>query len=183
MSCNLTAGYALGCRDAVGGIKEIRLAVFNTTGSVNTNGSGTVTGFTGYASGTAGSNPFYKYDLTKATSQFTETINASTENGSLFFQQDLTLIINRLQVQVRNEMFVLAQNRLIAIVRDRMDQFWVLGADTGLEVTAGTSQTGTANGDRSGYEITFTSMESFPMYGISLANANTVTSATQNTGV
>jgi len=182
MSCNLTTGYALGCRDAVGGIKEIRLAVYNTSGSFDTNGSGTVTGFTGYASGTAGSNPFYKYDLTKATSQFTETINASTENGSLFYQQDLTLVVNRLQVQIRNEMFVLAQNRLVAIVRDRMDNYWILGSDTGLEVTAGTGQTGTANYDRSGYEITLSALESYPMYAVSAANANLVTATAQVTG-
>jgi hypothetical protein len=182
MSCSLTTGYALGCRDSVGGIKEIRLAVYNTSGSFTTNGSGTVTSFTGYASGTAGNNPFYKYDLTKATSQFTETINASTENGSLFYQQDLTLVINKLQVQVRNEMLVLAQNRLVAIVRDRMDQYWILGSDTGLEVTAGTSQTGTANGDRSGYELTFTAMDSYPMYSVSAANANLVTATSQMIG-
>ncbi len=38
MSCSLTTGYALGCRDSVGGIKTIFVQTLNATGSVNTNG-------------------------------------------------------------------------------------------------------------------------------------------------
>ena len=94
MSCGLTTGYALGCRDSAGGIKEVRIAVLNATGSVGTNGSGTVTGFTGYSSA------FYEYDLTKATSQMTETVSVSLENGTVFYQQDVQFIINKLQVAV-----------------------------------------------------------------------------------
>ena len=48
MSCALTAGYALGCRNSVGGVYSLSLANFNPTGSVTTNGSGTVTWLNGY---------------------------------------------------------------------------------------------------------------------------------------
>ena len=113
MSCSLTTGYALGCRDSVGGIKTVFVQAFNPTGSVNTNGSGTVTGFTGFSSG------FYEYDLTKATSSMTETLNASMENGTLFYTPEVTFTINKLQVAVRNELRLLARNRLLAIVQNR----------------------------------------------------------------
>ena len=111
MSCSLTTGYALGCRDSIGGINTIYVQAFNATGSVNTNGSGTVTGFTGYASGS-----FFEYDLTKATSSMTETLSASVENGTLFYTPEVTFTINKLQVAVRNELRLLARNRLIVIV-------------------------------------------------------------------
>jgi len=158
MSCSLTTGYALGCRDSVGGIKTIYVQSFNPTGSCNTNGSGSVTGFTGYASGS-----FFEYDLTKATSSMTETLNASIENGSLFYTPEVTFTINKLQVLVRNELRLLARNRLLVIVQDNNNRYWVLGAANGLEATAGTAGSGTAFGDRSGYEMTLTGMEPDPM--------------------
>ena len=157
MSCSLTTGYALGCRDSVGGIKTIYVQGWNATGTVNTNGSGTVTGFTGFSSG------FYEYDLTKATSSMTETLNASIENGSVSYTPEVTFTINKLQVAVRNELRLLARNRLLVIVQDNNNRYWVLGAANGLEATAGTAGSGTAFGDRSGYEMTLTGMEPDPM--------------------
>jgi len=157
MSCALTTGYTLGCRDSVGGIKTIYVQGWNATGTVNTNGSGTVTGFTGFSSG------FYEYDLTKATSSMTETLNASIENGSLYYTPEVTFTINKLQVAVRNELRLLARNRLLVIVQDNNNRYWVLGAANGLEATAGTAGSGTAFGDRSGYEMTLTGMEPDPM--------------------
>jgi hypothetical protein len=157
MSCSLTTGYALGCRDSVGGIKTIYVQGWNATGTVNTNGSGTVTGFTGFSSG------FYEYDLTKATSSMTETLNASIENGSIYYTPEVTFTINKLQVAVRNELRLLARNRLLVIVQDNNNRYWLLGSANGLEATAGTAGTGTAFGDRSGYEMTLTGMEPDPM--------------------
>ncbi len=164
MSCSLTTGYALGCRDSIGGIKTIYVQAFNSTGSVNTNGSGTVTGFTGYSA-----SGFFEYDLTKATSSMTETLNASVENGTLFYTPEVTFTINKLQVAVRNALRLLAQNRLIVIVQDNNSRYWLIGADNGLEASAGTAGTGTAFGDRSGYEMTLSGMETNPMLLIASA--------------
>ena len=159
MSCSLTTGYALGCRDSVGGIKTIYVKPWLATGSLNTNGSGTVTGFTGYSA-----SGWFEYDLTKATSQMTETLNASVENGTIFYTPEVTFTINKLQVAVRNELRLLARNRLLVIVKDNNLRYWILGGENGLEATAGTAATGTAFGDRSGYEMTLSGMEPDPMY-------------------
>jgi len=175
MSCSLTTGYALGCRDSIGGIKQIYIQAFNTTGSVNTNGSGTVTGFSGYSA-----SGFFEYDLTKATSSMTETMNASVENGTLFYTPEVTFTINKLQVAVRNALRLLAQNRLIVIVQDNNSRYWLLGADNGLEATAGTAVTGTAFGDRSGYEMTLSGMETNPM--LLIQSTTFSASATQISG-
>ena len=161
MSCSLTTGYALGCRDSVGGIKAIYVQSFIPTGSCNANLSGAVTGFTGYASG-----GFFEYDLTKATSSLTETLNASIENGSIYYTPEVTFTINKLQVAVRNELRLLVRNRVIVIVQDNNSRYWLLGSANGLEATAGTAGTGTAFGDRSGYELTLTGMEPDPMFSI-----------------
>lgn len=158
MSCALTQGYTLGCRDSVGGIKEVRFIEFaNVTGVAVTSGN-VVSGIT-----TSGSSKFWKYDLTKQTSQFTETINADQPNGTIHYQQDLQIVLNKMTAALRNELRLLGQNRLMAIVLDRNGVYWLLGSLNGLELSAGTAQTGTAFGDRNGYDITFSAMEEQPM--------------------
>jgi hypothetical protein len=93
----------------------------------------------------------------------TETLNASIENGSIYYTPEVTFTINKLQVAVRNELRLLARNRLLVIVQDNNNRYWLLGSANGLEATAGTAGTGTAFGDRSGYEMTLTGMEPDPM--------------------
>ena len=176
MPCALTTGYTLGCRDNVGGITEVRLIAFNSvTGTIVVDGSGVVTG-TFPASG------FYKYEVPKGAGQFTETVNASTENGTIFYQQELVFPINRMTQTVRNELRLLGLNRLMAIVTDRNGKYWLLGRSNGLDVTAGTAQTGTAMGDRNGYEMTFTGMEELPCSEVSSSIITALTSGTQITG-
>lgn len=167
MSCALTQGYTLGCRDAVGGIKEIRIASFNPTATMGTNGSGIVTAFTGYASGTAGSNAFYRYELTKNTSMLTEAMTASLENGTVYYDQQATWVINKLQVQVRNQLMFMARSRVVAIVSDYNNNHYMIGFENGADLSAATADTGTAFGDRSGYSTTIQGMERFPMYAVS----------------
>jgi hypothetical protein len=169
MSCALTQGYTLGCRNSVGGIKEVRFIEFsNVTGVAITSGN-VVSGIT-----TAGLK-FYKYELTKQTSQFTETVNPSTENGTIFYQQDLQIILNKMNANLRNELRLLGQNRLMAIVTDRNDTYWLLGSSNGLELSAGTSQTGTAMGDRNGYDVTFTALEEVPILTVDSAIIDALT--------
>ena len=176
MACALTTGYKLGCRDNVGGITEVRLIAFNSvTGTIAFNASGAVTG-TFPASG------FYKYEVPKGAGQFTETVNASTENGTIFYQQELVFPINRMTQDVRNELRLIGLNRLMAIVTDRNGKYWLLGQANGLDITAGTAQTGTAMGDRNGYEMTFTGMEETPCREVASSIIAALTSGTQITG-
>jgi len=157
MSCSLTTGYALGCRNSVGGIKKIWLKNFNATGSVTVSG-GLVT-----ALPSASVSGWFQYDLTKATASLTETLNVSVENGTTFYTPELTFSINKLQKLVRNELLLMSKARLWAIFLDNNDTYWMLGVINGLDATAGTNGTGTAFGDRSGYSITLSGMEPDPM--------------------
>jgi len=94
----------------------------------------------------------------------TETLNASMENGTIFYTPEVTFTINKLQVAVRNELRLLARSKVIVIVQDNNSRYWLLGAINGLEATAGTAGSGTAFGDRNGYEITLSGMEPNPMF-------------------
>lgn len=153
MPCALTQGYVLDCKDSLGGITEV-LFIASQDVTAYTEASGVITAIT-----KAAGKRFYKYELVKATSSFVENINASVENGTVFYQQELTIILNKLQANTRNEILLLAKNLLDCIVKDNNGKYWFLGLTKGLDITGGSSGSGTAEGDRSGYTLTFTGKE------------------------
>lgn len=153
MACALTQGYTLDCRDSLGGITEV---YFIEKGNVTstTQASGVITAVVKGAS-----KVFRKYELVPGTSSLTENINASVENGTVFYAQELSIILNKLQANTRNEILLLAQNTLAAVVGDNNGKYWYLGKVRGINITGGSGATGTANGDRSGYTLTFSGSE------------------------
>jgi hypothetical protein len=153
MPCALTQGYVLDCKDSLGGMTEV-LFIAKADVTSTTEASGVITAIT-----KAAGKRFYSYALVKETANFVENINASVENGTVFYQQELTIVLNKLQANTRNEILLLAQSLLVAIAKDNNGKYWYLGKNNGLDITAGNSGTGTAIGDRSGYTLTFTGKE------------------------
>lgn len=102
---------------------------------------------------------FRKYELVPGTSSLTENINANVQNGTVFYAQELSIILNKLQANTRNEILLLAQNTLVAVVGDNNGKYWYLGKVHGLNMSGGNGATGTAQGDRSGYTLTFSASE------------------------
>lgn len=154
MACALTQGYTLGtCKDGVGGIKEAYFMEFGNL-LTTTEVSGVVTAMTK----TAGTR-FFKYQLQRETATFQETIESQPANGTVAYRPELTIIINRLQTSVRNEILLLAKNTLVAVVKDNNNRYWLLGKGAGLDLSQGTAGPGTAATDRSGYSLTFSGVE------------------------
>lgn len=171
MACDITSGFALGCRDNSGGIKALYIL------------SGSVSGITGDTEITdiSGSGVFYQFDLQRGTSDFTETINGSTENQTVFYEATINAAFAKMQTSVRNQVKVLAQNPDLKIVvetnnNESGSKFIYVGRTHGAALNAGQSQSGTALGDANGYTLTFTAQEPEPSYfitGTTLADALT----------
>lgn len=153
MACALTQGYSLDCKDSVGGIKAVWFIASDDVSSI-TEASGIVSAIT-----KAGGKVFYKYELVKNTGSLTETVTASVENGTVFYAQELSIVLNKMQANTRNEILLLAKNNLIAVVQDSNSKYWLLGKENGIDITGGTAGTGTAQGDRNGYTLTFSGGE------------------------
>lgn len=153
MPCALTRGYTLDCRDSLGGITEVYFIESGNVSSV-TEASGVVTTI---LKGTG--KVFRKYELVPGTSSLTENINANVQNGTVFYSQELSIILNKLQANTRNEILLLAQNNLMVVVGDNNGKYWLLGKTRSMSLTGGNGATGTAQGDRSGYTLTFTAQE------------------------
>lgn len=119
-----------------------------------TEASGVVTAIT-----KAAGKKFYKYNLVKQTAMMEDTLTVSEENGTVYSEQKLSIILNKLQANTRNEILLLAQNLLVAVVADRNGKFFILGIKNGLSMTTGKGETGTKMGDRNGYTLEFTGAE------------------------
>jgi hypothetical protein len=153
MACALTQGYSLDCRDSLGGIVEVYFTeAANVTAT--TEASGVITALT-----KAAGKRFWKYALVKDTSMFNQTMTASVANGTVFYGQELQIILNKPQTNTRNELLLLAQNSLVAVAKDSNGIYWYLGKTRGIDMTANAASTGTAQGDRSGFTLTFTGSE------------------------
>lgn len=161
MSCDITSGFTLGCRDNTGGIKNLYIL------------SGSITSITdaseGLISEISGSGELFQFELFRQTSDFTETINATPENGTVFYDQVVNAVFFKLQSSTRNQVKVLAQNPDLKVIvetnngsQDGIGRYWLLGEENGMQLLSGTGATGTSFGDLNGYSLSFTGQEPVP---------------------
>lgn len=161
MACNISSGISLDCRDSQGGV----LYCYVANGPIDsfTETAGLVSAIT--VGGVAPT--FYKFEFPKQTASFTETVNASTENGTVFYTQELSMVFNKMEAAKRNQLQLLAQNQeLLVIVKDGNGKFWTCGLERGAVLSAGTNTSGTAYGDRNGMEMTLQGLEAAPSYEV-----------------
>lgn len=172
MSCNLTSGILLGCRDNVGGLKTMWITDFCNISSITQSSGDTITSI-------SGSGTFYCFELIRTSSQHTETVNASLENGTVFYQGETVTYFSKLEQAKRNILKTLAQSqRLAIVVEDNNGSFFLLGQTYGSFISAGTSVTGKALGDQNGYNMTFQYLEPNPMNQLSGSLSSVVSGLT-----
>lgn len=177
-ACYQTASINLACASNVGGIVKAYLVAGEVTG-ITYDAQSAITGLTGTGN-------IYTYDVQKQTSSLTETFNSSLENGTLFYQQDLVLNFHKMDVQKRDQVRLMAQNRgLKAFVEDNNGTIFYLGgidgqALAGGYLSAGQGVTGVAFGDANQYSVTLSFFSQDPASILGDTLANVVTGITIN---
>ena len=152
-TCTLSQGRQEVCKESIGGLAGVYFINY-TTASFTKNGSGLVTALP------SGSTVYY-YEL-KGTSAYTETVNSSRENGTTFFNQELTLNLKKLTNEMTTQLKTMAYGRPQIVIWTMNGDALLVGEREGADVTAGTIQTGGALGDLYGYSVTFTGQEQLP---------------------
>jgi hypothetical protein len=159
MSCYISSGVALGCSDGIGGIKKIYIV--GGGGSVTGltyNTSGSITG----ATSTTGTT-IYGFELKRNTSSLSQNTTKNFENGTIFWEQVLTAVFYKYDQDKRNQLKILGQNDQLQIIAvDQNDVQYYLGQVNGMYLSGGSAATGTAYGDRNGFEMIFTGQEPQP---------------------
>ena len=99
----------------------------------------------------------------------TDTITGSRENGTIFYTPSVTLILNRLTKEDQNQIKLLGATKTIifaqlnqTVTATGHDVIVCLGSVNGMELNAGTMDSGAAFGDRNGYTLTFDGLETQP---------------------
>jgi hypothetical protein len=166
MACDITSGFTLGCRDNSGGVKNLYIL----SGSVDTIGEASE----GLINGLSGSGTFYKFELFRQTSDYTETLTATPENGTLSYEQSVNAVFFKLQSSTRNQVRVLAKNPDLKVIvetnngsDDGVGKFFYLGEANGLQLTGATAGTGTSFNDLNGYTMNFVGVEPEPASEVS----------------
>tara|TARA_R100000773_G_scaffold25209_1_gene22052 strand:+ start:360 stop:935 length:576 start_codon:yes stop_codon:yes gene_type:complete len=158
MACVLTRSRAEACKDVVAGIKEVYFIDFGGLGTVTLGSSDEITNMTGDSSNAI---TLHKYPV-KGNNSFETTINASRENGTVFYEQTLNITLKKLTKEDHKELKLLAAARPHIIVVDKNDNAFMMGLEEGSDLTEGTVSTGNALGDFNGYNYTFVAQEVSP---------------------
>lgn len=158
---SITSGFCGSmCRNSAGGVN--RFYIGNVAdidkSSLTYNAEGALTGMD--------IDSLFAYVPYVDSSNWAETINVSPENGTNYYEQVATLVMGANQQALRNIVRDLgAAANIIVIVRDNNDRMWLLGDPNGKRLTwlsGGDSNSGTAFGDRNGWNLQLTCRSPHP---------------------
>jgi len=157
MACDITRGRLIDCKDSIGGLKAIYIckAYNNNVEAVATIAGTEMTtaGFATWSSQSGSQTTVFKYDLVPNLSSMTVNIQSDNANGTTFFNQTLSVTLQKIDHDMTNELRLIAYSRSQIFVQDENDNVFLLGMVGGCHVTGGTVITGAAKGDLTGYTI------------------------------
>lgn len=163
MSCDISHGRVEECKDSISGIQAIYVLNYGLYDPYMDVTYDTTAGYEDQITGIALplSTNVYKFEL-KGANMFDTTITSSRDNGTTFFEQVLTVQLKRQDAVTHKQVKLLAYGRPNIIVQTNANQFFIAGLVRGMDVTAGTINSGTQLGDFNGYSLTFTGQEPVP---------------------
>jgi len=170
MACNLTKGLAVDCKDQIGGLKKIffvesycsDIRANATFDSTDTNVMDTA-GFANWDVATGSVTTVFQYDLRPNLSSMTVNINSDPATGTTWFEQTLSLTLQKQSVGQSNEIKLISYNRSQVFVLDMNDNLFLLGMDNGVDISGGTAVTGAAKSDMTGYTLELRAEEKDPL--------------------
>jgi hypothetical protein len=169
MACGtLTKGRGLDCNRVSGGIKFVYFGVYDQfTAPIQTVGIVQASGEISDIEMDAGG--LYRYTMPLGVASMTETIVGSRENGTIYYTPSVSVILNRLTKEDQNQIKLLGATKLVCFVQLNAqitatghDVILGLGVTNGMELNAGTIDSGATWGDRGGYSLTLDGMEPIP---------------------
>ena len=154
MACILNNGYALSCRDNIGGIQRAYIRNWSASTVYTANSGGTITG------GTNTGASWYTFEVRPETGMFDPGQgNHSLENGTNFWAQQLDLVMHKYQASIRTLLYALAQTEMEIIVLDQNNNYYLMGEQNGANLTASKASVGSKYGDMNGVTLTMIAKE------------------------
>ena len=155
MACAIVAGYALDCKDTVGGIKNLYITEQANVTAVTENASGYVTAIT-----LSAGKKYFKYALEpRGANSTTNNINTDPKVGTVGYEQTIAATFLKMAYETQFKLQQIIKNRCSILVEMKSGQFFIFGSSFGMECTGGTGTSGAALNEFNGYSLTWAGME------------------------
>lgn len=154
IDCRIKKGIARSCRNNAGGVNYFYIANFDDILGYKYNADNVISVIE-----MKPGKEFYKFFPNKNSSSAVENIQTSIENGTVGYEQVITMVFGKMQADKREQIVNLGAGNFVVIANDRNKRNWVYGINDSMELTGGNSSTGSVLADLNGYTLTFTSME------------------------
>lgn len=169
MSCVLTSGFTLGCRDKTGGIQKVYIGLYNGPSLTYAYGTDNIIGtFSG------ATVSFYTFEQELEVASFVQTGNFNSENGTSGYTETLEITLQGLTAALRNQILILGQGKWRIIILDQGGRYWLMGKQNPVRVSISTPGLGKVQTDLNGAKLTFEGKEPEPAHEVASAAALSV---------
>lgn len=154
MPCNVTAGIDVNCKEAVGGVKRVFISSADLDLVDNATWAATGSLVTAIPA-----TSFYQWDFHPEKCTFEARVMASPENGTLHFEQTLSLNIAHLDADDQVQLETLAKGKPSIIVQLNTGKLLLMGARHGCDVNGGGLRSGQRFADATEMTLDITAKE------------------------
>ena len=146
-TCNLTDGYVLGC-SSIGGVEKVWIGEYVDNVQIAQDACGIITGIT-----TTGLTVYnFQQDIEYAG--LTQTGNFSRENGTVYYDSNVSIKLIGLDCNVRNNLVELGRAPLFAVVLSNAGDYYYCGLTSAGRASTAEASVGTALADLNGLSLT-----------------------------
>ena len=158
MACDYATGRAKGCKKNIGGIKTLYFVTDGTSPYTLTAADVTYTASTFQEIADIDTAiTVYQVDLPRNTATFSEPIESSDENGSIFYTPTLDITLHGLDYETQDLLQGIAANYQSVFVLTNKGNIFCAGFERGLGVSGGDTAIGAGLGDGQNETLTLTS--------------------------
>jgi outer membrane protein assembly factor BamB len=146
INCTLNQGYVLGC-NTVGGVEKVWVGTWDADTTYAFDVDNVVTGITS-------ASTVYLMEQDIEFAGLTQAGQFSRENGTVFYESNLSIKFTELDKDLRNLLVALGRAPLYAIIKSNSGQHFICGVETAGRATEGNADLGVALGDMNGATLT-----------------------------
>lgn len=162
--CDITQGrVTLPCKNSVGGLKNIYIANFGDYGFDTTNPFNMAAEDTFSLLDIGDLDEVFQYRLKNTGNTFQQDIEGSTDNGTVVFRPTLVVNLIKLSKEMELQIYKMAIGNPLIFVETQAGEVFLAGMDNGMELS-GNSAVGGDMADFTGYNLTFTGEERYPVH-------------------
>lgn len=151
MACNITSNRTEPCKDSLGGNKKAFFINYIEDAFTVTAGEATAIN--------VAVTDVFQYDLRADGNTAVESPVSNKNTGTTVNTQTITLALKKQDKDTSLEVDLMAKGRPIIVMQDRNGNYKAFGISEGMDLTASDINSGGAQSDFNGYNLTFTAME------------------------